>query len=146
MRRKVIRVDIMKELKEIRWLKLQLQKDQERLDRLRAEVGVSVSKLREAPSRGSAVPDIMAEMIVKMEYITEQRLKRAVDIEMRILEVENAVNALPKEQRMVMRLRYFEGYSWREVMKTTRWSYTRCQDFHAAAVLRLDEYVPRGSE
>jgi DNA-directed RNA polymerase specialized sigma24 family protein len=139
MRRKVIRVDIMKELKEIRWLKLQLQKDQERLDRLRAEVGVSVSKLREAPSRGSVAPDIMAEMIVKMEYITEQRLRRAVDIELRILEVENVVNALPKEQRTVMWLRYFEGYSWREVAKAARYSVQRCFQFHAEAIKILED-------
>jgi DNA-directed RNA polymerase specialized sigma24 family protein len=127
----------MEELRDIRMLKLQIVKERERAARLRSEAGYATNKLRQSASRGTAEPDIMSSQIAKLVDIEREVLAKVVEAETRISDAERAVDALPGAQRMVMRLRYFEGYDWRRVARTMHYSARRCMQIHEEGAAKL---------
>jgi DNA-directed RNA polymerase specialized sigma24 family protein len=63
---------------------------------------------------------------------------RIAACESRIAHAVQAVDALPGAQRIVMRLRYFEGYGWQQVARAMHYTIRRCLQFHNEAERMLE--------
>jgi DNA-directed RNA polymerase specialized sigma24 family protein len=125
------------ELREIRRMRLAIELDRERAARLREQIGCATSRARLGGSRGSAEPDVMSAQIARLVDMESEVLNKVVDCECRILDIERKVDELPGAQRMVMRLRYFEGYGWEKVAKTMHYTARRCLQMHEEGLEKL---------
>lgn len=127
----------MQELREIRLLMLEIEKDRERLLRLREQIGFATSGIRESSSRGAANPDLMAEQVSRLVDIERELFYKVAGAEVRVSDAEKKLDALQGAQRLVLRLRYFEGYDWRQVARTMHYTPRRCMQIHEEGVGNL---------
>lgn len=122
-----------------RWLELQSDAKKEQIARLRARVNSCMRSV--SASSGSGKTD-WTETIAKLTTLEKQI---NVDIDRLILrngQIRCAVAQLPEaEQRIVIELRYLNGYSWNRIARTTNWSRSSVFRHHDAALenIRIPE-------
>lgn len=125
------------ELREIRRMRLAIELYRERAARLREQIGCATTRMRASGSRGSGEPDVMSAQVARLVDMESEVLNKVVECECRILEAERKVDELPGAQRMVMPLRYFEGYGWEKVARTMHYTARRCLQMHETALTAL---------
>lgn len=114
------------------------------VDKLRERIEVlcsAVECVTRAPSgmpRSQGVMDKLAEYVVRKELLQQRLMCRIVDLEERRAVVEDALDALPHRQQLILRLRYIEGVrTWREVARIVHYEERQCRRLHRAALDRL---------
>lgn len=128
---------IMDELREIRWRKLAIERNYERAARLREQAGAATTKIRACGSRGTAEHDVMAAQIATLLDLENDLVAGTMDMELRLRDVEGAVDALPGAQSAIMRMRYLDGWQWRQIARAVHYTQRRCLQMHEDGVRNL---------
>lgn len=126
-------MSIMDELENVRALRADIESLRTRRARLRAAMEGRSSWPR-LGSRGTAELDRMAAAVAQLEELDAKLLERIAQAESKLLDLEEAVDALPGLQRRVMRLRYLEGLPWRDMAAAMHYTVRRCRQIHDYAV------------
>jgi RNA polymerase sigma factor (sigma-70 family) len=129
-------MSIMDELENVRALRADIESLRTRRARLRAAMEGRSSWPR-LGSRGTAECDRIAAAVAQLEELDAQLLEQIVQAECKVLDVEQAVDALPGPQRRIVRLRYLEGLQWREVAEIMHYSPRRCMQLMNEALQEL---------
>ncbi len=130
--------NILSDLKDIRSRRQEIELLRNRLAHLQAAASGSRAPLRHG-SAGTAEHDHVGALVAQIEEVQDRLLARIVAAECCILDLEELVDRLPGPQRQVIRLRHFEGYSWKEVAKVTHYSERRCLQVQEEALQALRE-------
>ena len=114
----------------------QIKSLQRRLDRLReASASPPSMRLSFAP-RGAGSSDPVGEGVARLVELEAELLQKIAGLEAHIRRVEAGIDALPPRQRAVLRARYVDGLSWREVAKKTHYSTDYCKKIHRDCIAR----------
>lgn len=81
--------------------------------------------------------DKMAGMVAVIEDLRSKLDERRVEIEANMQKVDKALDALPAQQRTVMRYRYVDGLPWEVVSRKTHWSVPHLFRIKKAALERM---------
>ncbi len=107
-------------------------------DRMRA-LGVRVSKAFGGIPADAGGHSKIEAALEGVENVLEQADAAKVDVETRRGEVCAAIDRLPDERhRLVLRLRYLNGYSWRLVAEHSGYEERHARRLHREAVAWLD--------
>jgi DNA-directed RNA polymerase specialized sigma24 family protein len=91
--------------------------------------------------RGGGAVSSLAERVEKLIELEEALAAQVLTVEQSIAEVEEWINALPAQQAAVMRLRYVDGLSWREVAARTHYSMNHVYKINMAALKKSDDLL-----
>lgn len=97
---------------------------------LKREVRQLTRLLRSPEAQLAAETDTGRELLA---YYREKR-DRLIDAQKQI---EDAIDALPPTERMILRGRYIEGRSWTAVCQDAHYSRSRAFEIHDAALRKL---------
>ena len=105
----------------------QIKSLERRLGRLReASTMPPPMRLSFAP-RGTGSSDPVGEGVARLVELEAELLQKIAGLEEHIRCVEAEIDALPPRERSVLRARYVDGLSWREVAKKTHYSMDHCK-------------------
>lgn len=124
-------------LKDCRNQQIKYRLIEERIERLKSAIESTTHRISEVNVQGSK-QDKLAEYVVQLEELQDKQTETLIDCLQKILEAEDVIEKLPDQQQTVMRLRYLDGYSWREVAKETHYSEKHIFKIHAAAMRKVD--------
>lgn len=116
-----------KDLTSIRGMKLKIESLQERRERIRSALEGTAVQLREAPSRGTKEHDPMSAQIAQLLEIEERLRDREIAREIRLEEIEKAIDGLPSPESEVMHLRYIVGLKWWQVAQRMNYDERWCK-------------------
>lgn len=126
------------DLRAVRDAHIQIQSLTERIARLRSALeGCTAKPLSKMPRGRSASRDKLGDDVARLLELEERRRKQIIDLEIRLEDVEKWIEGLPPHQAKVMRLRYVDGLSWRQVAKRAGYSYDRVRHIHSDAMGKL---------
>ena len=86
---------------------------------------------------GSDGTDKMATLTATIVDLEKKLDKRRVDCEKEMQRAETVIDTLPDQQRLVMRLRYIEGLSWKQVAEKSNYAKRHCIRIHKKALERM---------
>ena len=104
-----------KDLKALRYHRREIEDIRERITRLQAAMEDGRKAMLDGMPHSGQQRDRMADYIVKLEGLYEQLLARWTDMETGIAAAMEWIDTLPPDEGEVMRLRYVQGLTWREV-------------------------------
>lgn len=107
-----------------------------RIDDLEEILQRTTTRLNGMP-HGSDGSDKMAGIVSTILDLRAKLDERRLEIEINMQMVDKVLDALPAQQREVMRFRYVDGYSWEVVSKKTHWSVPHLFRIKNAAVERM---------
>lgn len=108
-----------------------------RISALRETLERTTARLDGMP-HGSDGSDKMATMTATIVDLERKLDERRVELEKGMQEAEAAIDTLDDDRyRLVLRLRYIEALSWKEVAKKTHYDKRHCTRIHKAALRRL---------
>lgn len=114
--------------------KIEMRK--ERIERLRAAMEMGSRQMHTVPAR-TAAHDKLADAMAKLDELEREQINDILSLEMTLQDIEAVFDALPAQQQRVMRLRYVEGLSWRQVSRKAHYSEKHCLKIHRAALKRI---------
>ena len=104
------------DLKSVRTWKMQVERETEAVQRLRAEIESVTARLLETGGCGAgAQKDKLASFVARLEVLEEKRSAAVLEYEGRVQAVESWIATLPKTQAQVISARYledFRGWPW----------------------------------
>ena len=86
---------------------------------------------------GSDGTDKMASITATIVDLERRLDKRRVDCEKEMQRAETVIDTLPDQQRLIMRLRYIEGLTWRQVSEKSNYDKRHCIRIHKRALERI---------
>jgi len=125
------------DLKNIRRQRLRVTSLRERIDSLRARAEYTARQLGEG-GQDDATRDRLAEYVAELDDLERQLTEEMITLEQGIMAVDKALTELPENQELVLRLRYCEGLTWRQVAEATHY----CEQ-HCRKIAHLDNYNER---
>lgn len=106
----------LKELSQLYWLNREVERDMERLDRLRAEaysIGAAPMDAMPHDSEPSRVTEVRALTVAALEEMVTEKLVRIQEERRRLMEYINGIeDSLTRE---IYTLRFVDGLSWQQV-------------------------------
>ncbi len=96
-------------------------------------------------SSGGDRADKLRRNMVLLEERESSLLAAGTSLENEIWTVEQAIQRLTEPQRMIVRLRYFEGLQWRDVAARARYSEKHCIRLSADAYASVQAELQRCS-
>jgi len=124
------------DIKNLRSNRSEVESLQERIMRLRSAMELGAQRLRLTPG-GHDIRDRLADDMAKLDELERELIERTIQLEQDIRITELYITALPEQQRRVIRLRYVEGLSWREVAKVAHYSVDHCFAIHRQAIKQI---------
>lgn len=109
-----------------------------RIESLRGTLERTTQQMNGMP-HGSDGSDKMASMVSEIVDLLGKLDERRVRIEEGMQEIERAFDALPDQQRRIMRLRYIEGMSWKKIARETHYAESHLIKIQRAALERLNK-------
>jgi len=118
------------DLKNVRRQRLRVITLQERIDCLRSRADYTQRQLGEY---GASDPmrDRLAEYVAELDELERELTGEVITLERAVMVVDHALTMLPRNQEIVLRLRYCEGLSWRRVAKHAGYGERNCYKIHA---------------
>lgn len=86
---------------------------------------------------GSDGKDKMATLTATIVDLEEKLDKRRVNCEVEMQRAETVIDTLPDQQRLIMRLRYIDGLTWRQVSEKSNYDKRHCIRIHKRALERI---------
>ena len=126
------------ELRAVRDTHIQIENLNERIARLRSALESCTPKpLTKMPKGTLVVQDKLAESVAKLIEMENELEQKKLDLAIRYEAVERWIDTLPPCQAQVIRLRYLDGMSWRQVARETGYSYDRAKHIHSDVLKKL---------
>ena len=107
-----------------------------RIEALRDTLERTTPQLDGMP-HGSDGTDKMASITATIVDLEGKLDKRRVDCEREMQRAEIVIDTLPDQQRLVMRLRYIEGLTWKQVAEKSNYDKRHCIRIHKRALERM---------
>lgn len=109
-----------------------------RITKLRETLERTTAQLNGMP-HGSDGRDKMAAMTADIVDLLTKLDERRVRCEQGFQEVETVFDALPDQQRRIMRMRYIDGMSWKKIAKITNYDVSYLSRIQKAALERMKQ-------
>lgn len=77
------------------------------------------------------------DLLIKIEECIEEYNKKEIKLYNKQLEIENCINSLEPTERIIMRLRYIEGYKWEKVCVETNYSWEGIHKIHRKILKKI---------
>ena len=77
------------------------------------------------------------DLLIKIEECIEEYNKKEIDLYNKQLEIENCINSLEPIERIIMRLRYIEGYKWEKICVETNYSWEGVHKIHRRILMKI---------
>lgn len=113
------------DLKNVRRQKLRVEALQERIERLRSRAEYTQRQLGEC-GRGDPMRDRLAEHAAELDELERELTGEMIALEKQLVVVDAELAKLPENQEKVLRLRYFEGLSWKKVANRIGYCERQC--------------------
>ena len=84
-------------------------------------------------SNNSSIDDL----IIKIEECIEEYRKKEILLYNKQLEIEKAIELLKAHERVIMRMRYIEGYKWDEISIITNYSEENIYKIHRNSLKKI---------
>lgn len=110
------------QLENCRSAKGEIESLRERIERIKSDRERMTQSITGMPSGKNNNQSRIEELTVKLMELEEQLADKLWQRETEIKEVEAWIETLKPHQRNVIRLRYIEGRTWRQVQKLTHYS------------------------
>ena len=130
---------IIEDLKEIRYLRREIEGDAERIARLQSALESVVKPLQRIRG-GRTFEDRLSGKVAKVLDMQEKLLWKVMVCEGRIEAVEKELDVLPHHMSIVMRMRYFDDMEWLQIAETLHYSMRWCTHLHRRALDRLEDH------
>lgn len=125
------------ELLELRQIQARIDALQTQLYTLRSPALTGMPHAQTVES-GSAQERAADELSEELNSLIEDYMRRKTALVGRCRAVENAISNLPARFRVIMRSRYIDGESWRDVADSVPFSYERVMQLHRRALTLLE--------
>jgi len=127
------------ELKEHYRLKQETIELEETIEKLQLQAqSVSATKIMGAPG-GSGSPDKIADNLARIEKLIQYYQQKLEKLLIQQKRVEEAIESLPANERLLMRYRYIDGLDWIDVAAKMNYSWQHTHRIHAKALARLKD-------
>lgn len=110
------------QLENCRSAKGEIESLRERIERIKSDRERMTQSITGMPSGKNNNQSRIEELTVKLMELEEQLADKLWQREMEIKEVEAWIETLKPHQRNVIRFRYVDGKTWRQVQKLTHYS------------------------
>lgn len=114
------------DLKNVRRQKLRVEALQERIERLRSRAEYTQQQLGEC-GRSDPMRDRLAEYVAELDELERQLTGEMIALEKQFTVVDAELAKLPENQEKVLRLRYCEGKTWKEIAEHTHYCTRQCK-------------------
>lgn len=125
------------DLKSIRADEEEIARLKQRIADLRSNAQGLTQTISDMPRSGQS-KDRMAEYAAQMEHLQKKFGEKVVALAKKRLEIDEAVELLPEQQKRVIRLRYYDRMSWRRISRVTHYTEQHCRKIKAAGIKRLE--------
>lgn len=126
------------DLKGIRACHSKVRSLQQRVDRLRCAMYSPASPVLSHAPHGGGISDPTAKAAVTIAQMELRLLEMIIDLEQRIEAVEVQIAKMPWEDQQIIRERYVNGLSWRQVARACNRSIDNCFTRHRKIMAKLD--------
>lgn len=126
-------------LENCRSAKGEIESLRERIERVKSDRERMTQTITGMPQSRGAQQSRVEALTIKLMELEEQLVTKTVQREREIREVEAWIETLKPHQRNVIRLRYVDGRSWRQVTKRTRYTKEGVMKINAAMKKRLEK-------
>ena len=110
--------------KELKQLQFKLKELEERKTSIKSMI---ISDMNVQTSNEHSSID---DLLVKIEECIEEYRTKEIELYSKQLEIEKCINNLEANERIIMRLRYLEGYKWEKVCVETNYSWEGIHKIH----------------
>lgn len=125
------------ELKEHYRLKQETVELEETIKKLQLQAqSVSVTKITGAPA-GSGSPDKIADNLSRIEKLIQYYQQKLEKLLIQQKRIEEAIESLPTNERLLMRYRYIDGLDWVDVAANMNYSWQWMHKIHARILKKL---------
>lgn len=126
------------DLKGIRAAHAKIRSLQRRVDRLRDAMYSPSSPVLSHTPKGSAISDPTANAALTITGMTLRLLGMIMDLETQIEAAERCIATLPEDEQALIRARYIDGMTWRQVSRECNWSIDHCFTKHRQILAKLN--------
>ena len=77
------------------------------------------------------------DLLIKIEECIEEYNKKEIALYNKQLEIEKCINSLDATERIIMRLRYIEGYKWEKVCVKMNYSWEGIHKIHRKILKKI---------
>lgn len=109
------------DLKNVRRQKLRVEALEERIERLRERAEYTQRQLGEC-GRSDPTRDRLAEYAAELDELERELTGEMIAMEKQLVYVDAELAKLPENQEKVLRLRFLEGLSWKNIASITHYS------------------------
>lgn len=128
------------DFKQITYIKRRIGDLKERRKELQAAAERLTINLTGMPSAHSGA-DQMANYAAQVDEIDSRILEETLKMERLKLGVEDAIESLPAQQKLILHLRYIEGLSWYKVARASNYSIDHCRKIERTAINNTTKYT-----
>lgn len=134
------------QLENCRSAKGEIESLRERIERIKSDRERMTQSITGMPSGKNNNQSRIEELTVKLMELEEQLVDRIQQRETQIEEVEAWIETLKPYQRNVIRLRYIEGRTWRQVQRRTHYSKDGVLFINRSILKSLNQTKPKTVE
>ena len=131
------------ELKEHYRLKQETVELEETIEKLQLQAqSVGATRITGAPA-GSGSPDKIIDNLSRIEKLIQYYQQKLEKLLIQQKRVEEAIESLPANERLLMRYRYIDGLDWIDVAANMNYSWQHTHRIHAKALAKLKDETQR---
>ena len=126
------------ELKEYTSIKKELEQIQFKLKELgERKTSIKSMIISDMNVQTSYNNNSIEDLLIKIEECIEEYNKKEIELYNKQLEIEKCINSLDATERIIMRLRYIEGYKWEKVCVETNYSWEGIHKIHRKILKKI---------
>lgn len=126
------------DLYELFWIKKNISRLEDKLLELENAATKITAQLTHEPKR-SSVDDKLGETVAKIVDLQNEINEQLQKYYERVKNIEQAIEALPPREALLIRLRYLEQMRWEEICVEMNYSWRQIHYIHAEALKMLAE-------
>ena len=129
------------QLRAYKSLRLERDKLRQQIEELEAIVyGTKGQRLDGMPRGGSGtnchIIDVKGDRLDELRGLYNAKVE---ELETQMVEIERAIEPLEPTERTIIRLHYFDGYTWEQVAVATNYTWRHVHRLHGKALEKLQE-------
>lgn len=127
------------DLQDYLWLKRSIKQLEEKRFELETRATRMTSRLDGQPKSPAWDKSKFEDLVIEMVELDEKLWERLKEHYARTEDIERAIQALPERERVLMRARYIEGKTFREIAADTSYSCRHTVRMHGKALRDLEK-------